>query len=132
MSDRAFDILVLRAGGWLVGADADTVRSVRYLDDADNGAAANLGVILGVRAVERGIHKPRLLAVARGAEERSLVVDQALGTRRFAVAELDPVPPVLRNFGAPAWWLGSVWVEEGLLLLLDLFELTPAAARTTA
>lgn len=132
MSDQAFDILMLRAGGWLVGADADTIRSVRYLEDESPTAAPRLGSILGVRAVERGIHKPRLLVIARGEEERSLVVDQALGTRRFEVGDLDPVPRVLRNFGAPDWWLGSAWVEDGLLLLLDLFELTPAQVRSAA
>lgn len=124
------DILLFESGGWLLGVDAGTVCNIRLVDAETLERHLDIGDFLGRHAHEEGARehaKPRVLSVIDGDEERTVVVDHAVGTRTFSLVDLHPLPEVLRNFGAPEWLLGTSWLDERLVLLLDLFQASLAA-----
>ena len=51
---------------------------------------------------------------------RIMAVDAALETVTMQPARLRRLPPTLRHFGAPGWWLGTTSAHDELVLLIDI------------
>ena len=115
----------MESGGWLVGADANTIGRVDDLRVATDGIA--LCDLLGGRFIAAPPGKPRCLAILGDTGAPPILVDRTLGSATLEARDMAAVPPTLRHFGAPPWWIGTCWHDARLVLLLDL----AAALRAT-
>jgi hypothetical protein len=119
---EVFSLLLVQAGGWLVGLDAGLVHNIRPVADELRDSSLDLGAFLGRRVEVTNEDKPRILSLAQGGVERHVMVDHTVGAQALPVDQLRPLPRVLKNFGAPAWLLGTAWLGERLVLLVDIFR----------
>ncbi len=113
-------VLVLEGGGWRVGVDAGTIARVEALEPGDTDQDPSLADIVGIRPGRPFVRPRRSVHVTAPRRTFRLRVERTSETRLLSPADMQPVPEMLRRFGAPGWWLGLTWDGDEPVLLVDL------------
>ncbi len=117
--EPAITLLLVEAGGFLLGLDAHQVqRAAQLADSASERESLSAARLLGSAA--GATRTPRRLTVQVGKEQVPVDVDRVVGTAEPPRGQLCALPLLLRRLGAPAWWLGTLWWQDRLVLLVDL------------
>lgn len=74
--------------------------------------AAPAAARVGATGTRRGV------VVEVDGDNVTLVVDQVIGVMSMPAGQMAALPVSLRHFGAPAWLLGTTWLDDDLVLLV--------------
>jgi hypothetical protein len=122
---KELPVLMLECGSFLIGVDADTIRNVGPSTSEEAKKAEDIGRLLGKQQTASNPRQRRSFAVTEGDLERWMTADRLLGIYAVQVDDMHRVPSALRNFQGPSWLMGFTWVNDRLVLLVDLVHLNP-------
>ena len=114
-SSSSVPVLLLACGRFTIGIDAGQVRRVDPPSAEDTTSGAFL---LGSESAPDS--KPRTVEINSGARTCRIVADAVLGMHHLSISQLQRLPDSVRAFGAPAWIMGTTWIENRCVWLLDL------------
>ena len=129
MSQGHTEILMFQVGARIYAAQVDDVRRIASADWDQAGA-------ISTSALGQPFEAQRGIVVACAGGDQILAVDQVLGVREVAEADLRPLPPLAAQCLGSAAVTGLALVDEAPTPLVDLAtlieeELRGGAAATT-
>lgn len=126
MSEARTEILLFQVGARIYAAQVDDVRRI------GSAARGDLAGALPATALGRPFEGGRGIVVACPGGDRTLAVDQVLGIREVAEADLRPLPPLAAQCLASAAVTGLALLDEVPTLLVDLSTLIGEELRGSA
>lgn len=126
MSEARVEILLFQVGARVFAAQVDDVRRI--------GSAAGEGLAGAIVATALGVpfERQRGIVVICDGADRTLAVDQVLGVREVAEADLRPLPPLAALCLGSSAVAGLALVDEAPTPLLDLATLIQEELRGAA
>lgn len=129
MSQGYTEILMFQVGARIYAAQVDDVRRIAPADWDEAGT-------IGTSALGRPFLAQRGIVVACAGGDQILAVDQVLGVRQVAEADLRPLPPLAAHCLGSSAVTGLALLDEAPTPLVDLAtlieeELRRGAAATT-
>lgn len=123
------DLVVFLVGANVYAADAESVRAIQATSGRLEGAVVDT-------ELGQPMEGMRALAVRRGKQERSLVVDRVVGVRSVPAADVHPIPALAAACLKGRSLVGFAMLDQELTPIVDLGILLgrkrgPRTGRTT-
>lgn len=118
--NERLELLLFDVGPWKVGIDSTQIEQLQ--DHTQYPAERSLASLLGVPDTpDAPTMSPssRTLILRQGKRRWRLRVSARQQPQTLYREQLQPVPRLLRQLDAPAWWLGTAWLQGQLILLVD-------------